>query len=389
MTLDGGSSTDPEGRTLTYAWGAYQRHAGGDAHEREHGQPSFTAPTALAQNAALIFTLTVTDPGGLTATDTVTVTVVTAANNQAPTANAGADQTISEALTVTLDGSASSDAEGEALTHAWSQTGTPAGTLSSTSAAKPTFTAPAVSADTILTFSLTVTAGGKTSAADTVTVTVKDNAAPTANAGADQTVPEGTTVTLDGSGSSDPDNQTLTYAWTQTSGTTVTLSSTTAAQPSFTAPEVTQSESLVFSLTVTDTLGRSSAVDAVTVVVQNNTAPTANAGADQSVAEGHTVTLDGSASTDPENQTLTYAWSQTGGTNVTLSQYHRSQPHLHRANGDRQRDADVQPDRHRPRRAHGNGYRDDHGGRQRRAHGERGRGPARRRGCHRDPRRQR
>ena len=319
VTLDGGSSTDPEGRTLTYAWAHTSGTPAVTLTNANTSSPSFTAPTALTQNAALTFTLTVTDPGGLTATDTVTVTVVTAANNQAPTANAGADQTISEALTVTLDGSASSDAEGEALTYAWSQTGTPAVTLSTTSAAKPTFTAPAVSADTTLTFSLTVTAGGKTSAADTVRVTVKDNAAPTANAGADQTVPEGATVTLDGSASSDPDNQTLTYAWTQTSGTTVTLSSTSAAQPTFTAPEVTQSESLVFRLAVTDTLGRSSAADAVTVTVQNNTAPTANAGADQSVAEGHTVSLDGSASTDPENQTLTHAWSQTGGTNVTLS----------------------------------------------------------------------
>ena len=43
-------------------------------------------------------------------------------------------------------------------------------------------------------------------------------------------------VTLDGSGSSDADNDTLTYDWTQTAGPNVTLSSSTAQKPTFTAP---------------------------------------------------------------------------------------------------------------------------------------------------------
>ena len=319
VTLDGSASSDAESRTLNYAW----THSAGLPAVTLTGpataSPTFTAPTGLTQDAALTFTLTVTDERGLTATDTVVVTVATAANNQAPTANAGADQTVSESLTVTLDGSASSDREGEALTFAWTQTGSPAVTLSSTTAAKPTFTAPAVAADTTLTFSLTVTAGGKTSAADTVTVTVKDNAAPTADAGADQTVFENTTVTLDASASSDPESQTLTYAWTQIGSPAVTLSSATAASPTFTAPAVEGDTPLTFSLTVTDSLGRPSAADTVTVTVANNTAPTADAGADQTVTEGVTVTLDASASRDPESSALTYAWSQTSGPTATLS----------------------------------------------------------------------
>ena len=75
-----------------------------------------------------------------------------------------------------------------------------------------------------------------------------------ANAGTDQSVTEGDTVTLDGSSSSDPDETTPTYSWALTTGdgTGVTLSSATAAQPTFTAPDRAVGYTLVFTLTVSD-----------------------------------------------------------------------------------------------------------------------------------------
>jgi len=93
------------------------------------------------------------------------------------------------------------------------------------------------------------------------------NNAPIADAGGDQIVTAGRTVTLDGSGSSDPDGHTpLTYGWTQTGGPIVTLSSASVVSPTFLAPN--SAVTLTFSLTVTDSLGLASASpDEVTVTV--------------------------------------------------------------------------------------------------------------------------
>ena len=95
--------------------------------------------------------------------------------NEAPTANAGVDQTnIAEDATVTLDGTASSDQDaGDTLTYEWTQTGGPNVTLSDAAAASPTFTAPTVLLqNATLEFTLQVTDGGGLTDNDTVSVTV-------------------------------------------------------------------------------------------------------------------------------------------------------------------------------------------------------------------------
>ena len=98
---------------------------------------------------------------------------------------------------------------------------------------------------------------------------VAPNATPTANAGADQTVNACTPVMLNGGASIDPDGgpQPLTYAWVQLSGPTVALSGAATATPTFEAPNVAASETLVFQLTVSD--GLAMATDTVSVTVNH------------------------------------------------------------------------------------------------------------------------
>ncbi len=150
--------------------------------------------------------------------------------------------------------------------------------------------------------------------------------APTANAGPNQKVAPGAAVTLDGSGSTDPKSLALTYAWTQTAGPTVTLSSATAVKPTFTAPTVTAATTLTFSLVVSDGTLSSAASTVNVTVAPPPKAPTANAGTSQTVAAGATVILNGSGSTDPNGLPLTYAWTQTAGPAVTLSSATAQQP---------------------------------------------------------------
>ena len=322
VTLDGSGSTDPNGDTITYAWSQTQGPTV-TLSSSTSVSPTFDAPLINSTQAILTFSLTVNDGAADSTPDTVDITVSNV--NTPPTAHAGADQTVDEGATdIQLNGSATDPDTDDTITYLWSQTQGPTVTLSSSTSVSPTFDAPLInSTQAILTFSLTVNDGAADSTPDTVDITVSNvNTPPMAHAGNDQTVDEGTAdIQLNGSGSTDPNGDTITYAWSQTQGPRVTLSSSTSVSPTFDAPLINSTQAiLTFSLTVNDGAADSTP-DTVDITVSNvNTPPMAHAGDDQTVDEGTAdIQLNGSGSTDPNGDTITYLWSQTQGPTVTLS----------------------------------------------------------------------
>ena len=321
VVLDGSNSFDPDGDNLSYQW---NQLAGPSVTLSDPAavKPTFEGPFVDSDGLSYTFELTVTDSSGLKATDTIVINVTLPFGNKPPIAVVGDDQTVDENSTVTLDGSQSSDHEGN-LFYRWRQVAGRPVTLSDPSVDQPTFTTPNVGAVGVsLVFELTVTDFfGLRAVADTFVNVAGDNDFPIADAGDDQTVDENTSVTLDGFGSFDPEGENLSYSWRQIAGPSVTLSDPGYEKPTFTAQNVTPNGVLLnFELTVTDPFGLQERDDVGVRVFGNNDVPTADAGDDQTVLEKSTVTLDGSSSSDPDiDDSMTYQWEQTGGTAVTLS----------------------------------------------------------------------
>ncbi|MCK5609423.1 right-handed parallel beta-helix repeat-containing protein [Candidatus Pacearchaeota archaeon] len=128
---------------------------------------------------------------------------------------------------------------------------------------------------------------------------------------------EGSTATLDGSGSSDSDGSIVTYLWEQKEGDTVSITNADQAVATFTTPTP---QVMKFFLYLTDNDGAQSlGVSTITATEPAaNEAPVANAGEDYSINENLTATLNGSGSTDPNNNIDTYLWTQTVGTAVNI-----------------------------------------------------------------------
>ncbi len=156
------------------------------------------------------------------------------------------------------------------------------------------------------------------------------NVPPTADAGPNQSIHAGQTVHLDGSGSSDDTTATqdLRYAWTLASvptGSTAALSDPHAIGPTFVAD---QTGTYLVTLQVVDAGGASSNIDNATIS-SLNAPPNAEAGADQGAVVGHVVTLNGSASNDPDSDPITFSWSlitRPAGSAATLSNVNSAMP---------------------------------------------------------------
>ena len=300
LTLDASASSDPDGDPLAYAWTA--------PLEITLSDPSSPTPTFTATTSGMYtFLLQVDDGLGGTATDDVVVVVL----NAPPVAVANAPATAAKHAQVPLDGTASSDPDGDALTYNWTQVSGPFVTINGPDDALAAFT-PAVSGT--YEFQLTVDDGdiGGTHAGSVVVVVL--NAPPVARATA---TPAGkyAAVTLDGSASSDADGDALTYRWAWVSGPPATITDPDAAVTDFTP---TRSGTYLFQLTVND--GDVGGTDTTQVAVSvANAGPVADAGPDILARKGDRISLAGSAF-DGDGDALAVSWSQVSGpASVTLS----------------------------------------------------------------------
>ena len=222
-----------------------------------------------------------------------------------PVANAGQDQE-SDPTVVELDGSGSFDPNGDPLSYTWSQVEGTEVTLSDVHAIRPTFLERRWGE---YGFQLVVNDGRVGSYPDEVLITIR-NVPPTADAGTDQVVDAGNRVVLDGSATRDANGDPIRFSWTQIEGPSVPLQGADEEKSSF-LPEI--SGVYRFELVAYDGELYGPPDDVQVVVNDLNRLPTADAGEDQTVLVESTVSLDGSGSTDPEEDPLDYLWTQVEG----------------------------------------------------------------------------
>jgi hypothetical protein len=315
-TLDGSGSLDPDGTISSYAW---SRISGPATYSIVNANGITTVVNNLVAGT-YEFRLVVTDNSGATDDDTISITVNAAPPppNVPPVANAGADQSITlPTNSITLNGTASSDADGTITSYVWTKISGPA--LFSIGNPNASSTPVTNLMQGVYLFRLTVTDNNGATNNDTVAVTVNPsplppNISPLANAGNDTTVNATTSgVQLNGGASSDPDGGIVSYSWNRVSGPTgMSIVNATSVTPTLVG---LVAGDYVIRLTVTDNYGATGTDDVtVHVLAAQNQPPSANAGNDTTIAVPSTTgLLNGAASNDPDGRIVRYQWRQING----------------------------------------------------------------------------
>jgi hypothetical protein len=317
IQLDGTDSYDPDGTLAAYKW----EQVSGPNTATIANSSSATTTVAGVVEGTYTFRLTVTDNDGTRASDVMNIMVLGAPiPNVVPVSKAGSDIDITlPQSSVELDGSKSSDADGNIVQYTWVKMSGPAGgSISDPSSAITDVTA---LQEGEYIYRLTVQDDDGEETSDQVKVTVHaaviTNARPVANAGSDiQIMLPDATAHLDGTKSSDGDGSIVSYTWVKVSGPGgVTITNSSEATPTVVGVEEGE---YVFRLTVKDNDG-DEASDDVKVTVkaaeqQGNAMPVADAGGDQTISYPDTsLTISGTNSNDADGTIADYEWTMVDG----------------------------------------------------------------------------
>ena len=280
LQFDGSDSYDRDGEIVSHDWSLGDGFTGSGPAVNH----AFSAPGTYD------VTLSVTDDAGVsnsTSTDSLTVFV-----NDPPVASAGPDRSVSVAEVITFDGSASSDSDGRLIAHEWD--------FGDGTGATGERTEYAYGTPGVYTVRLTVTDDSDTASRSTSdSLQVRVNAAPVADAGADQVV-TASEVRFDASGSSDADDRIASYHWDFGDGTT-------GEGP--TPVHVYERTGLYeVRLTVTDASGTRLNSASDTMMVRVNTPPIADAGPDLVGSPGEELVFQGNRSVDPDGDIASWEW---------------------------------------------------------------------------------
>jgi len=305
VTLDGTGSDDVDQDELAYTWQLLDtpEESAAALTEARSATPSFVADRPGTYRVELV----VFD--GHVESEPDVVEVLARDVPDPPSARIGPLVARPVGEPIVLDGSGSRDPDGDALAFSWSLVTAPDGSGAEIEAPAAEQTRLVPDHAGRYGFSLVVSDGDLESPAASAEV-VTANSPPIADAGEDFEVPVGATATLDGTGSSDPDVEAITFAWAPVAlpeGSTAELDRSASADPSFVAD---LPGAYVFALTVVDGAGLDGR-DEVTVHTENRP-PVADAGEDLEIEQGAAAWLDGRGSGDPDGDGLAYEWTLAG-----------------------------------------------------------------------------
>ncbi|MFH1525486.1 MAG: PKD domain-containing protein [Bacteroidota bacterium] len=282
VKLDASASFDPDGSDLSYEWKFSDSEM---IYRQKIVERNFVNPGIYTAE------LTVNDQSNAansTAKDKLLIKI-----NHQPAAKIG-DDILTCNTVISLDGTKSTDADGDPLLYTWDL-----------GSGKEKIKGAKIVHDFIKPGSypvtLTVDDGtGVSNSSNSTYITVKINQAPTAVAGADVTACAGEIVNFDASKSSDPDGGVLKYLWNFGDGT--------SAEGINPLKSYSKGGSYTVSLRVEDNTGLTCNFDLDTRIVKVYESPKAAAGEDITTCANKEILFDGSKSTDNDGLVNSFTW---------------------------------------------------------------------------------